>query len=285
MNLTNAPKALDFSPGGGVPREGTAIRAPSALPPRIPRLETGVTGWESAMAKVWMPGAERIDGGTSRTAAGAGAPRAVWTVTGSDPRTRSAREEARRLIREGRTTHLVWNPVSGEIVQLLAATRRGALPLGGTPLERRLLDHGDEGRVCLVVAVVATEPEPFTDGPMVGLDPLLAWLDSWGVSRHWPAGAPGRRNGRRPTRQETTRAWSRGGHFGHDQVPGSVSTAPGHISPERVATGERVIARVPESSPASGEHPEHNSLSQDGHEKRDVDLSNHRRLSESDTTG
>lgn len=55
------------------------------------------------MAKAWMPGAERIDGGTTRTSGGVGAPRAVWTVTGTDPNMWSAREEATRLVHEGRT--------------------------------------------------------------------------------------------------------------------------------------------------------------------------------------
>ena len=177
------------------------------------------------MAKAWMPGAERIDGGPVRTANGVGAPRAVWTVTDSDPGVWSAAEEARRLRHEGRTTHLVWNPVSGEVVQLLAATRRAGMALGGTAIFGRHLDHGDEGRVCLVVAVVGTKERPFTDGPMTGLSTLLGWLDSW------PAGPPGRRGvGGGATVEAAVRCWSRGGHFGHDQVPGSVASAPGPVS-------------------------------------------------------
>lgn len=186
------------------------------------------------MAKAWMPGAERIDGGPVRTANGVGAPRAVWTVTDSDPGVWSAAEEARRLVHEGRTTHLVWNPVSGQVVQLLAATRRAGMALGHTTTHGHYLDHGDEGRVCLVVAVVDTKARPFTNGPMTGLSALLEWLDSWGVSRAWPAGPPGNRA---VGVEETVRRWSRGGHFGHDQVPGSVATAPGPVSPGRILSG------------------------------------------------
>lgn len=200
------------------------------------------------MAKAWMPGAERIDGGPARTANGAGAPRAVWTVTGSDPGVWSAAEEARRLIHEGRTTHLVWNPVSGQVVQLLAATRRAEMALGGTAAFGRHLDHGDEGRVCLVVAVVGTKERPFTDGPMTGLSTLLEWLDSWGVSRTWPAGPPGHGSvGGATAVEDAVRCWSRGGHFGHDQVPGSVASAPGPVSPGRLLSGG-----ASESSRASG---------------------------------
>ncbi|MEE2035760.1 hypothetical protein Q8791_00795 [Nocardiopsis sp. CT-R113] len=178
------------------------------------------------MAKAWMPGAERLDGGTTRTPPGAGAPRAVWTVTGSDPGSWSAQEEARRLVGEGRATHLVWNPLTGGTVQTLAATRRCRLELGSTDLYEQHLDHGHEGRVCLVVSVVAFRETPFTDGPMHGLGPLLAWLESWGVRRAWPAGPPG---GDGPKPEEAARAWARGGHFGHDQVPGSSAKGPGRL--------------------------------------------------------
>ncbi|APC34368.1 MULTISPECIES: hypothetical protein [Nocardiopsis] len=239
------------------------------------------------MTEAWMPGAERFGGGTSnRTPPGIGAPRAVWTVTGSDPGAWSAREEARRLVNEEREAHLVWNPLTGDVVQTLAATCRGRLPLGGTHQYELYHDHGHEGRVCLVVAVVSSWEIPFTDGPMRGLSPILTWLDSWGVERVWradpaesvagavDAGSPEKRSGEAripgmrsavsdtvaagvaatgsaaahsataPHSAEATRAarvaraWARGGHFGHDQVPGSCAKGPGGLDTARLlATG------------------------------------------------
>ncbi|WP_444962872.1 hypothetical protein [Nocardiopsis sp. M1B1] len=244
------------------------------------------------MTEAWMPGAERFGGGTStRTAPGIGAPRAVWTVTGSDPGAWSAREEAQRLVNEGREAHLVWNPLTGDVVQTLAATCRGRLPLGGTRQYELYHDHGHEGRVCLVVAVVSSGEAPFTDGPLHGLSPILAWLDSWGVERVWradpvgpvagtvDAGSPRKRSGEArapgtgsaaadtvaagiaaaggaaahstaahaataPHSDEAARAarvaraWARGGHFGHDQVPGSCAKGPGRLDTARLlATG------------------------------------------------
>ncbi|MBE1459475.1 hypothetical protein H4W79_003689 [Nocardiopsis terrae] len=210
------------------------------------------------MAKAWMPGAERIEGGAVRTATGGGAPRAVWTVTGSDPNTWSAREEAHRLVHKGESVHLVWNPLTGAVAQTLAATRRSGLALGSTSRHGLCLEHGDEGRVCLVVAVVATEEEPFTGGPLVGLAPIVDWLESWGVSRNWPAGPPGVRDERSPSPEETVRVWSRGGHFGHGQVPGSLSTAPGRVAPERVLAAG-LHGTVPAARPPqlSRKHPGH----------------------------
>lgn len=190
------------------------------------------------MAQAWMPGAERLDGESERTPPGAGAPRAVWTVTGSDPRTRSARQEARRLVSEGRAPHLVWNPLTGEVVQTLAATRRGRLSLGDTHQYELHLDHGHEGRVCLVIAVVSPRETPFTEGPMRALAQILGWLDSWGVERVWRAGSPGAQ-----AAGEVARVWARGGHFGHDQVPGSTVEGPGALDTARL------LARAPSGAP------------------------------------
>ncbi|WP_017598813.1 hypothetical protein [Nocardiopsis lucentensis] len=199
------------------------------------------------MFDAWMPGAERIDGGTAPGPSGIGAPRAVWTVTGSGPDAWSAREEALRLVEEGRSVHLVWNPFTGEVVQSLAGTRRSRMPLGRTSRYSLHVDHGHEGRVCLTVAVVARSEEPFTSGPMCGLSPILAWLDSWDIPRRWPAGPPGQGG---TAVEELVRAWSRGGHFGHDQVPGSTSAGPGALDGARLFAGPATAESDLRSPPA-----------------------------------
>ncbi|MDE3719953.1 hypothetical protein PWG71_01030 [Nocardiopsis sp. N85] len=200
------------------------------------------------MANAWMPEAERIDGGDAHASRGIGAPRAVWTVTGADPDAWSAREEAVRLIAEGRTVHLVWNPSSGRIAQILPATRRGTPTVGATHVYGSHVDHGDEGRVCLVVAVVGHTGEPFTEGPMRGLAAVLDWLDSWGVRRDWPAGPPGVDL---PI-EVRAREWARGGHFGHDQVPGSTDPGPGRLDTvPLLATGGHRRDRHPELAPSA----------------------------------
>lgn len=187
------------------------------------------------MTKAWMVGAELLAGVSARTPPGVGAPRAVWTVTDTSPEVHSAREEAERLIRNCRSPHLVWNPRTGDVVQTLPATRRSPASLGSTDRYAQHFDHGWEGRVCLVVAVVARTVPPFTEGPVLGLTEILDWLDSWGVPRQWPAGQPGStpgagQPGSTPGKVEAAvRAWSRGGHFGHDQVPGSTAPGPGAI--------------------------------------------------------
>ncbi|MFC4560711.1 hypothetical protein ACFO4E_02450 [Nocardiopsis mangrovi] len=212
------------------------------------------------MANAWMPGAGRV---RSRTQGGGvyqgGAPRAVWLTTESDPFALSARSVAQRLDSDGHSAHLVWNPVTGETAQLLPAT----VPALGQ-LETRGTDRAREGRVCIVIRVIGHALSPFTDGPLTGLAPLLDWLDGWQVPRRWPGGAP---LAVPPPRAAGTgeRAWARGGHFGHSQVPGGHGGGPGAISPERLL-GVAVLAPrqhpVPVAAPpprrdpgANGERP------------------------------
>jgi len=154
----------------------------------------------------WMPGARclraQMDGGTLR----GGAPRVVWQALGADPRLISAASAAERLAADRRPPHLVWNPLSGDFVQLIPVVR-AACSLGGPEgLDYRTGGYGGcgheagtgavphpanrEGRLCVQVGVVAWAWEPFTDTPLHGVDGLLSWLASWGVPARWPAGQP-----------------------------------------------------------------------------------------------
>src|ERR1700761_9638733 len=132
-----------------------------------------------------MPGARclraQADGGAPR----GGAPRVVWQALGADPRLISAPSAAERLAAEGRPPHLVWNPLSGDFVQLIPVVR-AACSLGGPEgLDYRTggyeaagsVPHpaNREGRLCVQIGVLAWAWEPFTDGPMHGVDALLGW--------------------------------------------------------------------------------------------------------------
>ncbi len=194
------------------------------------------------MADAWLPGAGRLhtrhDGGSPK----GGAPRAVWHTSESDPERISARSVAQRLDQQGRSAHLVWNPRSGEIVQMLPATRAARMLPG---------DVGREGRACLQIVVVGFAREPFTAGPVNGLERIVGWLDAWRVPRRWPAGGPlpfpqayDAARGRRP--------WARGGHFGASQVPGAAAYAPGGIDVGRI-TGPEPPMGIPRPRSAPGE--------------------------------
>lgn len=206
-----------------------------------------------------MPGAERVENTPLGAAPRGGAPRTVWLTTESDPGLLSAQAAAQRLRAQGRSAHLVWNPVTGETAQLLPATAAatGALADSGT-------DHAEDGRVCVLVLVVGRALTPFTNGPLTGLTEILRWLDSWEVARQWPAGTPGAADPplRSPARE---RNWARGGHFGHCQVPGARSESPGPISPDRILNHPTSQESPPPPRPPRPRAPE--SHGESGHSR------------------
>jgi len=204
-----------------------------------------------------MPGAGRLrtapDGGHLK----GGAPRAVWQVLDADPAVISARSAADRLRDLGRSGHLTWNPLTGEIIQLISVLRagrslggpEGLSPLGPACAEDSGASAGPaaagpaaagpvaadqvarvntEGRLCVQICVVAFASEPFTAGPLAGLRDIMDWLGCWGIPRRWPAGAPVALPSGHAGRG-SRRLWARGGHFGASQVPDWAATGPGAI--------------------------------------------------------
>ncbi len=77
------------------------------------------------MTDAWMPGAERLAAAADGGCLKGGAPRAVWLVLHADPMTVSAQAAAEHLIELGRPSHLVWNPLSGDVAQLIPVVRAG----------------------------------------------------------------------------------------------------------------------------------------------------------------
>jgi len=149
------------------------------------------------LADAWMPGARciraQIDGGQLE----GGAPRVVWLTLGADPRIVSVWSAAQRLNQEDRPTHLVWDPLSGDIAQLLPIVRAGCalgmpeyLDYEPDRAPPRPASVNREGRLCVQIGVLGTPREPFTSFQMIGLAAILGWLDSWQIPRRWPAGQP-----------------------------------------------------------------------------------------------
>lgn len=180
-----------------------------------------------------------------------GAPRAVWLTLGADPEQISALSAAERLNQLGRPPHLVWNPVTGEVVQLIPIVRaacslgpygdachegRAGLaaglhtsgPLAVAPRPGEAASINTEGRLCVQVGVVAFGWDPFTSGPVRGLPAILDWIDSWGVERRWPAGRPPA-FAHAHNAPRSRKLWARGGHYGASQVPDCVTGGPGAI--------------------------------------------------------
>jgi hypothetical protein len=203
-----------------------------------------------------MPEAMRIRADADGGALGGGAPRVVWLTLGSLANAGSVQSAAQWLVAEHRPCHLVWNPATGEIAQLISVLRAGRAlgapdRLDWTPvrIHRRPENVNAEGRVCVQIGVLALPAEPFTNGPLIGVEAIMSWLDSWAVPRRWPGGQPGGwADGGRPPGRTMGRAdvgavggadgsrvvWARGGHFGASQVPGCGHVGPGAIDIHRL---------------------------------------------------
>jgi hypothetical protein len=93
----------------------------------------------------------------------------------------------------------VWDPLTGELAQLLPIVRAGCAL--GTPenidyapdkLPHRQPGVNLEGRLCVQIGVLGSPREPFTSYQMLRLGEIPAWLDRGVPGVYWSAGRSGR---------------------------------------------------------------------------------------------
>jgi hypothetical protein len=136
---------------------------------------------------------------------------------------------ASALRRAGNDVHFVFNPLSGDIVQMLPASRsaRALKNLAGGVQTNRL------GSVCLQVEVIGFAAAPFTArltaAGVEGLGRLVRFARAHGIPDVWPAGPPPvYPHGSSPRRADI---WAtKPGHYGHSQVPENDHGDPGAIN-------------------------------------------------------
>ncbi len=192
------------------------------------------------MAHAWMPEARRIRADTDGGPLIGGAPRAVWLTLGTAPGAVSVQSAAQRLIGERRPCHLIWDPVTGDVAQLISVLRAGRALGAADHLDwapGRVKAHPEnvnaEGRVCVQIGVLG-HPGPAVhrrhahrDRGDRELARLLGRVAP--LAGRAAGGVPDRAC--RPRRRSSTGAagwtWARGGHFGASQVPGCDNAGPG----------------------------------------------------------
>jgi hypothetical protein len=179
------------------------------------------------MTDLWMPGAVRHSLGNTGAMDG-GPARAVWHIT-SNTNDWTFKNELGYFTGGGAgvAPHLLYDPFSGEIAQFFPADSRAlALKNAGTVRTNRT------GKYCVQIEIVFTQGETVNgkkyntvrDTPCKNLDKIMAWLRSLGIADTWPGGAP--TGFTRDTVPLAT--WTgKGGHYGHNQVPGNDHVDPG----------------------------------------------------------
>lgn len=191
--------------------------------------------------RLWIPGAKVLAAHQDGTLLG-GPRKVVWHTTENNPKTTSALSVARYLNNVGAQVHLVWNPETGEMVQMIPANR------GGRGLVNRSggVQTNNGGSIVFQIEVVGRAKEPWTNGPCKNLDTIVSFLRDLGVPDEWPAGDlkpyPASYGGTR-----STSAWAKSGHFGHSQVPENDHGDPGDIDQAKI-TGSKPAASKPASA-------------------------------------
>lgn len=169
-----------------------------------------------------------------------GPPRVTWHTTESSPGSMDG--VIAWLVARKSAAHLVWDPSTGEIVQLIRADRaaRALEHPAGTPETNRA------GAVNVQIEVIGHAADPFTQYLMLGHDVLLAWLDELGVPRRW-------------VDVDARMSWAEwnayAGHCGHRHVPGQTHTDPGAINAGLLLSGHPSPAPTPTPGPAPGPAP------------------------------
>jgi hypothetical protein len=184
------------------------------------------------MGEIWIPEAVRLGDGVIGGAMDTpnAPPRAVWHTTEGSYGTGAAfRDTADYLIEIGYEPHFLYDPTTDRLGQF-GPLNQSAKALGNAGTLRT----NRTGRVCAQMEIMAKGASPFTRywKPGPNFRALLRGLRSWAIPDDWPAGALSKSGSDDVSRSTTT--WNtRGGHYGHCNIPGNDHWDPGDI--DRVA--------------------------------------------------
>jgi peptidoglycan hydrolase-like protein with peptidoglycan-binding domain len=195
------------------------------------------------MGEIWLKEAERLGdgsiGGAMDTPSAPG--RVVWHTTESGTGNASFKSVGEYLIEIGAEPHFLYDPTTDRIGQF------GPLNESARALKNDGLTRTNRtGRVCIQIEVLGKAASPFTKTwkPGPNFKALMRAIRSWGVPDTWPGGALADRYGD-PDVSRSRSVWAtKGGHYGHSQVPGNDHWDPGAVDKNAI------FAAAPKSTPA-----------------------------------
>ena len=175
---------------------------------------------------LWLPGAVRSQQPGAVKLNTSLPPRVTWHITSDvDPgKTQPAFAGVSAYLKNaGYCPTIMWDPFTGQVEQYYPAN------VGA----RALKAWNEDGARHIQIEVLFSRGAyrngkqywELKDTPLKGFAQIVQWLDSHGIPRTWPMG-PTPPIGQSGTRSVTV--WnSKGGHYGHSQVPGNDHTDPG----------------------------------------------------------
>ncbi|WP_369147050.1 peptidoglycan-binding protein [Streptomyces sp. R44] len=181
----------------------------------------------SPMGEIWIKEAERLGDGDIGGAmdSPSAPPRVVWHTTESGAGDASFEAVAKYLSDHASEPHILYDPTTDRLGQYgpLNESAR-ALKNDGTTRTNRT------GRVCIQIEVLAKASKPFTSywKPGKNFAALMRAIRSWSVPDTWPAGALATSYSDDSPRNRTVWA-TKGGHYGHSNIPGNDHWDPGNI--------------------------------------------------------
>jgi hypothetical protein len=182
------------------------------------------------MGEIWIKEAERLGdgsiGGAMDTPSNPG--RVVWHTTESGQGDASFNAVGKYLISIGAEPHILYDPSTDRLAQYgpLNESAR-ALKNDGTTRTNRT------GKVCIQIEVLGRAGSPFTRTwkPGPNFKALMRAIRSWGVPDVFPMGALATQYGDSNAKRTRSTWLTKGGHYGHCNIPGNDHWDPGNISP------------------------------------------------------
>ncbi|GAA3018425.1 peptidoglycan-binding protein [Streptomyces fulvorobeus] len=181
------------------------------------------------MGEIWIKEAERLgDGSIGGAMDSPSAPgRVVWHTTESGHGNVSFTNVGKYLINVGAEPHILYDPTTDRLAQY-GPLNQSARALRNDGLTRT----NRTGKVCIQIEVLARANTPFTGywKPGPNFRALMRAIRSWGVPDSWPAGALAKVYADSNVSRSRNTWASKGGHYGHCNVPGNDHWDPGSIS-------------------------------------------------------
>ncbi|MEV0222655.1 peptidoglycan-binding domain-containing protein [Streptomyces sp. NPDC050704] len=198
------------------------------------------------MSKIWIDKAQRLgDGSIGGAMDLASAPgRVVWHTTESGSGDDAFRAVAAHLIRVSAEPHLLYAPTTDRLGQFgpLNQSARALRNDGSTRTNR-------VGKVCIQIEVLGRAAKPFTATwkPGPNFRAMMAAIRSWNVPDTFPAGRLAKSAADATNRPRSV--WlTKGGHYGHANIPGNDHWDPGNID-------KSALFEAADGKPAPGTGP------------------------------